>query len=85
MFNIGFTELLVILVIVLLIFGPRKLPELARALGKALRELRRASESIRDEIELESIESELKERGHKGREDESSKVKESSSKITPQG
>ncbi len=47
MFGIGMTELLVILVIGLLVIGPKKLPELARSLGKGLAEFRRATTEIR--------------------------------------
>ncbi len=47
MFGIGMTELLVILVIGLLVIGPKKLPELARSLGKGLAEFRRASTELR--------------------------------------
>lgn len=44
--SIGFQELMVILLVALLIFGPRKLPEIGRALGRTLREFRRASEEV---------------------------------------
>ncbi len=51
MLDIGFQELLLIMVIALLVFGPYKLPELGRALGRALREFRRASDEFRSTIE----------------------------------
>jgi Tat protein translocase TatB subunit len=50
MFGIGMTELLVILVVGLLVIGPKKLPELARSLGKGLAEFRRASNDMRREF-----------------------------------
>ncbi len=51
--SIGGTELLVIMVIALLIFGPRKLPELGRSLGKGLSEFKRASNDQRRSLEEE--------------------------------
>jgi Tat protein translocase TatB subunit len=51
--NIGFPELLVILVIALLVFGPKKLPEVGRSIGKALREFRKTSDEIKEKIEEE--------------------------------
>jgi TatA/E family protein of Tat protein translocase len=59
--NIGFPELLIILAIALLVFGPKKLPEMSRSLGKALREFRRASDEIKGKIEQEIQASEFKE------------------------
>ena len=47
--NIGWGELLVIFVIVLLILGPRRLPELGRAVGQAIRAFQRAMRGDRDE------------------------------------
>jgi TatA/E family protein of Tat protein translocase len=52
MFGIGTTELLVILFIILLVFGSKKLPELAQGLGKGIREFKKASNEIQDELDL---------------------------------
>jgi TatA/E family protein of Tat protein translocase len=48
--GIGTTELIVILVVVLLLFGPKKLPGLARSMGKALGSVRSAADEIRKEV-----------------------------------
>jgi len=48
--SFGFSEMIVVLVIALLVFGPNKLPELARNLGKGLAEFRRASNDLRRSI-----------------------------------
>jgi TatA/E family protein of Tat protein translocase len=50
MFGLGFTEILVILVVALVVFGPDRLPELARNLGKGLAEFRRASNDLRRSV-----------------------------------
>jgi sec-independent protein translocase protein TatB len=50
-FGIGPTELIVILVIALLVLGPKRLPDLARSLGRALGEFRRATSDITAELE----------------------------------
>jgi len=51
--NIGFPEILVVLAIALLIFGPKKLPEIGKSIGRALREFRKTSDDIKEKIEEE--------------------------------
>jgi Tat protein translocase TatB subunit len=51
MFDIGLQEMLVIGVLALLVFGPSKLPELGRMVGRAMREFRRASDEFRSTVE----------------------------------
>ncbi|MEH7885326.1 twin-arginine translocase TatA/TatE family subunit [Bacillus sp. JJ1609] len=51
--NIGFPGLILILVIALIIFGPNKLPEIGRAVGKSMREFKKATEGITDDIKKE--------------------------------
>src|SRR2546423_14838867 len=51
--SLGFPELLVIFVIALIIFGPRKLPEIGRSLGKSLAELKKASNELKSTLEEE--------------------------------
>jgi sec-independent protein translocase protein TatA len=52
MLNIGPQELLLILVIALLVVGPRRLPELGRSIGKGIRELRKAQDEVRKTIQV---------------------------------
>jgi len=51
--SIGAPELIIILVIALIIFGPRKLPELGRSLGKSLAEFKKASNELKNTLEEE--------------------------------
>jgi TatA/E family protein of Tat protein translocase len=50
---IGFPEMVIILVIALVVFGPRKLPELGRSLGRSLNEFKKASNELRSTLEDE--------------------------------
>jgi len=60
MWNLGFPEVVVIFVVALLVFGPRKLPELGRSLGKGLSEFKRASNELKrtweEEVQVEEEE-----------------------------
>lgn len=51
MFGIGFQEMLIILVVALIFFGPKRLPDLAKSLGKGIAEFKKASEEVRKGIE----------------------------------
>lgn len=61
---LGLPELIIIIVVALLLFGPKKLPELARAMGEAVREFRRASSQVSEE------------ESEKPRKEESSRIRE---------
>ena len=65
MFDIGFPELILILVIALLVFGPKKLPEIGSGIGKALREFRQASTVLTQELTRE-IQLDERPSGHTG-------------------
>ncbi len=58
--SIGPMELMLIFVIALLVFGPKKLPEIGRSVGKAIREFKKTSEEIKGRIESEIEASEIK-------------------------
>ena len=51
MFNIGTPELILILVVALIVLGPKRLPELAKSLGRGLREFQKAAEDLKDSLQ----------------------------------
>ena len=59
--SIGMPEMVIILVIALIVFGPRKLPELGRSLGKSINEFKKASNELRSTLEEEIRVEETKE------------------------
>lgn len=60
MFGLGFQEVLLILLIALIVVGPGKLPDLARALGRGLAEFRKATSDLKSTFEQDSTVQELK-------------------------
>jgi sec-independent protein translocase protein TatA len=58
--SVGSEELILIFIVALLVFGPKKLPEIGRSVGKAIREFKKTSEEIRGRIEEEIQASEIK-------------------------
>ena len=61
--QLGFQELLIIFVIALLVFGPKKLPELGKSLGKGLREFKKATEDLKSnwEDQMKEVEEPIRE------------------------
>ena len=51
--NLGFGEIVLILILALVIFGPRRLPEMGRTIGKSLKEFRKATNDLRQELEVD--------------------------------
>ncbi|MGB9836744.1 MAG: TatA/E family twin arginine-targeting protein translocase [Candidatus Saccharicenans sp.] len=58
--SIGLPELIVIFIIALLVFGPKKLPEVGKSVGKAIREFKKASDELRSKVEEEINAADLK-------------------------
>lgn len=75
--SIGMTELIVIMVVALIVIGPKRLPELARTLGKALGDFKRATSdfqnsfSMEDDYDLDVLDEETKEKDKKASAEES--------------
>lgn len=60
MFGIGPLELVLILVVALLVFGPKRVPELARTLGRSLAEFRRATNDLRHSLSLDELQNDIR-------------------------
>jgi sec-independent protein translocase protein TatA len=81
--SIGMPELIIILVIALIIFGPRKLPELGKSLGRSLNEFKKASTDLQNTLEQEIKIEEQKEAADKFKVDESKFKKPDDDNVAP--
>ena len=60
MFGIGMPEMILILAIALIVIGPKKLPDLAKSLGRAMREFKKATAELKESVEIDNELNELK-------------------------
>ena len=58
MLGIGMQEIIIILIVALIIIGPKKLPDLARALGRAMGEFRRAADDLKENLDINGMKAE---------------------------
>ena len=58
MFGVGMQEIIVILVVALIVIGPKKLPDLARALGRAIGEFKRAADDLKEDLDINGLRNE---------------------------
>ncbi len=77
MFGLGTTELIIILFIILLVFGAKKLPELAQGLGRGIREFKKASTDIQEELKMNDYDAPKPKSKIKSKEQDSADAKES--------
>ena len=55
MFGIGMPEILVIMLLVLILFGSKRLPEIARGLGKGMQEFKKAADDVKRELDINKV------------------------------
>ncbi len=56
MFGLGPSELIIIFVVIIILFGPKRLPELARSLGRSIKEFKHATQGLKEELDISQIE-----------------------------
>lgn len=56
MFGLGPTELIVVFLLIIVLFGAKRLPELARSLGRSIKEFKHATQGLKDEFDIDKIE-----------------------------
>lgn len=59
MFGIGMPEILVIMLLVLILFGSKRLPEIARGLGKGMQEFKKAADDVKRELDINKFDDDL--------------------------
>jgi Tat protein translocase TatB subunit len=79
MFGIGLPELILILVVALLVVGPKKLPELARSVGKAIHDVRKMGEDVKESL-VEDLKDEPETKPGEGRKENTSRREEGDSR-----
>jgi TatA/E family protein of Tat protein translocase len=62
MLGIGMQEIIIVLIVALIVIGPKKLPDLARALGRALGEFRKATDDLKENLDINGVVREEKEK-----------------------
>ncbi len=85
MFGIGMTELIIILVIALLVLGPEKLPDLARAVGRGIGEFRRATNELKDSFNSDDDLKNLKDTLSQAKNDMTGLVRDNTQGVTVDG
>ena len=75
-FGLGWGEIVVIMLVILLLFGAKKLPELAKGMGKGIREFKKASSDISDELHRASYEEEEQLRQDRQLDEQTAEVEE---------
>lgn len=83
MFGIGMTEMILIAAVALLVIGPKKLPDLARSLGKGFAEFKRATNELKNTIDLEARKDEERMRDLRAEQDLSSSAGEALARQEP--